>query len=229
MLNFCSNCGHRIEDSNPNFCPKCGEKLSTNKSLDTTNLNKKNISANFLGNKFEENVENILKSKGLVTKRRLKIKGKSGAHHEIDIIAQKDRSTIFVEVTTLSDNFTVTIAPSAILSAVIEELAILSLVIAPSATLIDMIDPSIRSCAVIAPLIIFAEVIVPSLSFTATTASSAIFAVVMALSSMFPVPSGGKMLGDTYTNAIVVAKQRIHVTRIIGIAFFNANDIKNTS
>ena len=103
MLNYCSNCGHRIEDSSPNFCPKCGEKLSQNKNLDETTKDKRNFSANLLGEQFEKNVELILKAKGLVTKRRIKIKGKSGAHHEIDIIAKKDRSTIFVECKNLKD------------------------------------------------------------------------------------------------------------------------------
>ena len=97
MLNFCSNCGHRIEDSKPNFCPKCGEMLSKNKSFDAKNQDKRVFSVNILGTKFEECVESILNAKGLVTKRRLKIRGKSGAQHEIDIIAKKDRSTLFVE------------------------------------------------------------------------------------------------------------------------------------
>jgi len=73
-----------------------------------------------------------------------------------------------------------------------------------------VIEPSAKSTAVTAPSRIFAEL----------TAPSGNFVVIIASAAMLALPRGGKMLGATYTKAKEVTKQRIHVTTIIGIAFF---------
>ena len=102
MPNFCPNCGVKIEVQNPKFCPNCGVNLQNSMeeiSTQASEYNEAKIHATIheLGEKLEEFVEKILAGKGYHTRRRVRIRGISGAEKEIDIIATKGSKIIAVE------------------------------------------------------------------------------------------------------------------------------------
>ena len=57
-----------------------------------------------LGVKLEELVEKILKKKDYSTQRRLKLKGKSGALHEIDVFGKRKNKSLAVECKNYEQN-----------------------------------------------------------------------------------------------------------------------------
>ncbi len=101
-MKYCPECGVTLKFQNPKFCPECGASLSTNERIELETkeeLNEKQlrISVFELGDKLEEVVEKIYRSKGYNTERRLRIEGDSGTKSEIDIIAKRGRKTIAIE------------------------------------------------------------------------------------------------------------------------------------
>lgn len=102
MPNFCPNCGKKLPIPNPNFCPNCGLDLRKEKSYvlsteESTKEKEVQRAIHELGEKLEECVEKILAAKGYKTKRRVRRVGLSGAHHEIDVLAQKGKVIKVVE------------------------------------------------------------------------------------------------------------------------------------
>ena len=99
MPNFCPECGTPIENSDAKFCMECGYQFQLSnipkKKHETVTQNSINIFE--LGEKMEEAVEKIFQAKGYDTKRRQRIKGKSGTINEIDILATKSRRKIAIE------------------------------------------------------------------------------------------------------------------------------------
>ena len=114
-MNFCPNCGGKIEIENAKFCPNCGFNFQEKKVSESSEIKiePKNTSieredspqqvvdeeeteeseytaknAYALGFKFEDTVEVILKAKGYSTQRRLRLDGQRGKS-EIDILAIK--------------------------------------------------------------------------------------------------------------------------------------------
>lgn len=114
-MNFCPDCGEKIETESAKFCSNCGSNLQILKKVsnipkkaedDSKILNQPSPliigekeeaienadyiakNAYILGDKFETMVEEILKAKGYLTERRVRIKGKKG-RSEIDILAVK--------------------------------------------------------------------------------------------------------------------------------------------
>jgi len=103
-LKFCSNCGVKLEFQQAKFCPECGAALAVKKEPSEPDLAKEElieedseISIYELGNKLEEVVERIYKSKGYITTRRQRVVGRSGTKSEIDIIAKKGNRAIAIE------------------------------------------------------------------------------------------------------------------------------------
>ena len=108
VVKFCPNCGNELKFQQAKFCPECGASLATNvfQNEDSSNPNLADdspkeempeINVYELGNKLEEVVETIYKSKGYITHRRQRITGKSGTKSEIDIIAQRGTRVIAIE------------------------------------------------------------------------------------------------------------------------------------
>lgn len=101
-LNFCPACGSKLPATDMNFCPNCGASLKQRSEVppsleDDVGEAEVRATVHELGEKLEECVEKILRSKGFRTKRREKIRGISGAQHEIDIVALKGDRLIAVE------------------------------------------------------------------------------------------------------------------------------------
>lgn len=124
-MKFCPECGTGLKVESIKFCINCGtnlfELLSNNKTQShlekvsfVTNLphnsNERSQQENWttenkqdyttfhnLGIKLEEAIDTILKNKGFSTQRRLKLKGRSGAFHEIDVFASQKNQVIAVE------------------------------------------------------------------------------------------------------------------------------------
>ena len=121
-MKYCPECGLKLKNEPTIFCIDCGYNISKLTSNNTrtsmynsntfTNIDQANESEiedfsidnkheyntiHNLGVKLEELVEKILKNKGFSTQRRLKLKGRSGALHEIDVFAQQKNQVIAVE------------------------------------------------------------------------------------------------------------------------------------
>ncbi len=115
-MKFCPNCGIELKVQQAKFCPECGTPLVSNKSPKTDSPNSK-INMNYeetaksipeinvydLGNKLEDVVELIYKSKGFATQRRQRIEGESGTKSEIDIIAKRGNRIIAIECKNYND------------------------------------------------------------------------------------------------------------------------------
>lgn len=98
MPNFCPTCGEKLQSPNPNFCPHCGAQLIAQERIMKSSLETDiQVSIRDLGEKLEECVEKILTAKGYEIRRRERIQGKSGALHEIDVIAKKGNIVRAVE------------------------------------------------------------------------------------------------------------------------------------
>jgi len=95
----CSECGAEINNSEAKFCSECGTDLKDIISGDTK---KSKINIFELGEKLEEAVELVFQSQGFDTKRRQRLKGKSGTINEIDVVAKKGKQTVAVECKNLS-------------------------------------------------------------------------------------------------------------------------------
>lgn len=131
-MNFCPNCGGKIEIENAKFCPNCGfnfqEKKTSEESkiqIEPENTNKEQKlsppqvvneeeteeseytakNAYALGFKFEDTVEEILKAKGYFTQRRLRLEGQKGKS-EIDILAVKKYKGIEKKIAVECKNYT---------------------------------------------------------------------------------------------------------------------------
>lgn len=123
-MKYCPECGCRLENETIKFCYNCGinlselishniqtfldkfvpltkdfsqDNISENKDLEIENGQQKYTTIHNLGIKLEEVIETILKHRGFSTQRRLKLKGISGALHEIDVFAKQKNQVIAVE------------------------------------------------------------------------------------------------------------------------------------
>src|SRR6266516_5777072 len=95
-MKFCSECGSELPIVLTRFCPNCGANLSHSISdFERREIEQPDIYS--LGVKLEQMVEQILKTRGFSTERRLKLKGESGATHEIDILAKREIDVLAVE------------------------------------------------------------------------------------------------------------------------------------
>ncbi|MGQ9744083.1 MAG: restriction endonuclease [Candidatus Bathycorpusculaceae bacterium] len=110
MPNFCPNCGQKLLVPNPNFCPNCGFDLRGQENLVSSILMEKEEEVAEeaiekrawraiyeLGEKLEECIEAILAARGFKTQRRVRLRGSSGASHEIDVLAHRGSIAIAVE------------------------------------------------------------------------------------------------------------------------------------
>jgi hypothetical protein len=95
-MKFCSECGSELLVGPTKFCHNCGANLwyaindSERREIEPPNIYS-------LGVKLEQMVEQILKTKGFSTERRLKLTGESGATHEIDVLAKRETDVLAVE------------------------------------------------------------------------------------------------------------------------------------
>jgi HJR/Mrr/RecB family endonuclease len=128
-MKFCSECGSPLPTRTVKFCQNCGTNLWQSKESEAQSLENSgtnmphnssevlskgevemephNQTIHSLGVKLEEMVEQILKAKGYSTKTRQKLKGNSGAPHEIDILATKEEKQLAVECKNYSEARTV--------------------------------------------------------------------------------------------------------------------------
>jgi hypothetical protein len=95
-MKFCSECGSELLVGPTKFCHNCGANLwyAINDS-ERREIEQPNIYS--LGVKLEQMVEQILKTKGFSTERRLKLTGESGATHETDVLAKRETDVLAVE------------------------------------------------------------------------------------------------------------------------------------
>ncbi len=137
-MKFCPECGSSLNTGSVKFCHNCGKNLweFASSNITTHTSSTKSSSGNDifqdfmtdkeelkienghdyspttvynLGVKLEELVEKILKNKEYSTRRRLRLRGKSGALHEIDISATRKNKSILVECKNYEQNSVVSI------------------------------------------------------------------------------------------------------------------------
>lgn len=99
MPKFCPNCGSKLVYERAKFCSECGFRLSPPEDKEELEDLVEDIEEEVkiriekpiydLGKKLEEFVEKILNVQGFKTNCRVRLSGKSGAKHEIDILAEK--------------------------------------------------------------------------------------------------------------------------------------------
>jgi Restriction endonuclease/zinc-ribbon domain len=129
-MNYCTNCGAEIKQQSNKFCAECGAKLSNEEKIEariaennsipgTTANNYENkkelgsikLNAHYLGSKFEDAIENILKADGYLTQRNQRLSNKDGLKSEIDILAfrktQGNEEQIAVECKNYNSNVSV--------------------------------------------------------------------------------------------------------------------------
>jgi DNA-directed RNA polymerase subunit M/transcription elongation factor TFIIS len=95
-MKFCSECGSELLVGPTKFCHNCGTNLwYTINDSERREIEQPNIYS--LGVKLEQMVEQILKTRGFSTERRLKLTGESGATHEIDVLAKRETDVLAVE------------------------------------------------------------------------------------------------------------------------------------
>jgi predicted nucleic acid-binding Zn-ribbon protein len=100
-MKFCTNCGARLDSEKAKFCPDCGEQLFVipkpkEKQQEKTE-DEVQASIFELGNKLEDVVEKIYRSKGYATERRQRLLGESGTKSEIDILAKRGNRILAIE------------------------------------------------------------------------------------------------------------------------------------
>jgi hypothetical protein len=95
-MKFCSECGSELPTVPTKFCHNCGANL-WHSILDSERREIEQPDIYSLGVKLEQMVEQILKTRGFSTERRLKLKGESGATHEIDVLAKREIDVVAVE------------------------------------------------------------------------------------------------------------------------------------
>jgi hypothetical protein len=99
-LSYCPNCGATLAQK-AKFCSECGNPLlgdtKADNSASETPIEESEVSIFELGNRLEEVVEKIYKSKGYITIRRQRLVGVSGTKSEIDIIAKRGNRAIAIE------------------------------------------------------------------------------------------------------------------------------------
>ncbi|RLG59194.1 MAG: hypothetical protein DRN95_02625, partial [Candidatus Hydrothermarchaeota archaeon] len=96
MPKFCPNCGSKLVYEMAKFCSECGFRLSPPEDKEELEDLVEDIEEEVkiriekpiydLGKKLEEFVEKILNVQGFKTNCRVRLSGKSGAKHEIDIL-----------------------------------------------------------------------------------------------------------------------------------------------
>ena len=100
-MKHCPNCGVALEFENPKFCPECGFSLAKEKreNVPSPEDSEEELRTSIfeLGNKLEEVVEKIYRSRGYATERRQRLMGGSGTRSEIDIVARKSNRIIAIE------------------------------------------------------------------------------------------------------------------------------------
>jgi Holliday junction resolvase len=102
-VKFCPECGSQLPLGPAKFCSNCGKSLWDAKESSNTFEEQKEASLSgqtgiyTLGVKLEQMVEEILKNKGFSTERRIKLRGESGATHEIDVLAKRENDVLAVE------------------------------------------------------------------------------------------------------------------------------------
>jgi Restriction endonuclease len=105
-VKFCPECGSELPVGTLNFCSTCGTRLWQKESKPVTlPMNQNELSQSqqsgptiyIQGLRLEDMVEQLLKKKGFETSKREKLRGRSGATHEIDVLAKKTNQTLAVE------------------------------------------------------------------------------------------------------------------------------------
>jgi Restriction endonuclease/zinc-ribbon domain len=102
-MKFCPECGSQLPLEPAKFCPNCGKSLlSATESPVTFEEHKESGQSGqtaiySLGVKLEQMVEQIMKNKGFSTEMRIKLRGESGATHEIDVLAKREKEVLAVE------------------------------------------------------------------------------------------------------------------------------------
>jgi hypothetical protein len=112
-IKFCYDCGVNLSEfksnNNNNIQKPFDEFISSTTDFRDNILESKDLIAESrqqqqeyttihnLGIKLEEAIESLFKHKGFSTQRRLKLKGRSGALHEIDVFANKKNQVIAIE------------------------------------------------------------------------------------------------------------------------------------
>ncbi|HZA70782.1 MAG TPA: hypothetical protein VE548_13890 [Nitrososphaeraceae archaeon] len=93
-MKFCPECGSELPVGTLNFCSTCGTRLWQKESKPVILLmNQNELSQSqqsgptiyIQGLRLEDMIEQLLKKKGFKTSKREKLRGRSGATHEIDV------------------------------------------------------------------------------------------------------------------------------------------------
>ena len=98
-MKFCPECATQIRSETVNFCENCGyaipkESKNVSDSFIEREAQGSKNTVYTLGVRLEQMVEQILRNKGFETLSRQKLRGKSGAINEIDLIGKRDGKTI---------------------------------------------------------------------------------------------------------------------------------------
>ena len=105
MPNYCPNCGNELEYKDAKFCSECGfsfvGKIDTNIISASDKVLEEDLGAQIniqeLGTRLEDIIDRIFKSRGYKTERRCRLKGRSGALNEIDVVARRGNKVIAIE------------------------------------------------------------------------------------------------------------------------------------